>query len=66
MYEGVITSVRTLVAETKIPLIMGLHQGSALISYLFTLVMDEPLNKIQDEVPMLFVENIVLINETFC
>lgn len=31
MYEGAITSVRTLVGETKkIPITVGLHQGSGI------------------------------------
>lgn len=51
---------------TKLFVMMGSHQGSALRPYLFILVMNELTNKIQDEVPwcMLFVDNIVLIDET--
>ena len=45
---------------------IGLHQGSALSLYLFTLIMDELIAHIQEEVPwyMLFVDNIVLVDES--
>ena len=45
---------------------MGLHQGSVLSPFLFTLVMDELTRGIQDEVPRctLFANDIVLIDET--
>ena len=48
------------------PIDIGLHQGVALSSFLFTIVMDELTRGIQDEIPwcMLFVDDIVLIDET--
>ena len=67
MYDGVRTKVRTLVGDTKdFPIEIGLHQGSTLSPFLFTVVMDELTKEIQDEIPwcMLFADDIVLIDET--
>lgn len=67
MYKGANQqSVRTVVGNIQEALItVNLHQGSALSLYLFTLVMNELTNTIQDEVPwcMLFADNIVLIDQ---
>ena len=66
MYEGCRTSVRTPRGATyDFNVGMGLHQGSALSSFIFTLVMDELTKGIQDELPwrMLFADDIVLIDE---
>jgi len=42
MYEGVKTSVRTSAGDTEyFPIDIGLHQGSTLSPFLFTIVMDE-------------------------
>ena len=42
MYKGVLTSVRTTCGEiVEFTATIGLHQGSALSSYLFALIMDE-------------------------
>ena len=41
MYEGVKTRVRSSVGDTEyFPIDIGLHQGSALSPFLFTIVMD--------------------------
>jgi Reverse transcriptase (RNA-dependent DNA polymerase) len=44
---------------------IGLHQGSALSPYIFTLVMDEITKDIQEDIPwcMLFADDVVLIDE---
>jgi len=67
MYEGVKTSVRSSVGDTEyFPIDIGLHQGSALSPFLFTIIIDELTREIQEEVPwcMLFADDIVLIDET--
>ena len=67
MYEGAITTIRCPVGDTReFPITVGLHQGSALSPYLFTLVMDEVTRHIQEDIPwcMLFADDIVLIDET--
>lgn len=67
MYNGAKTRVRTTRGDSEhFSVEMGLHQGSALSAFLFTLVMDVITSRILWEVPwcMLFVDNIVLINES--
>ena len=67
MYEGGMTNVRTPGGVTNdFTVGMGLHQGSAVSPFLFTLVMDEITRGIQDALPwcMLFADDIVLIVET--
>ncbi|KAM1908181.1 hypothetical protein ACFX14_027730 [Malus domestica] len=52
MYEGAKTAVRTHEGQTEsFPITVGLHQGSSLSPYLFTLVMDELTGHIQDDIP---------------
>ncbi len=53
---------------SEFPITIGLHQGSTLSRYLFALVIDELTRLSQDEVPwyMLFVNDIVLVDQTRC
>jgi len=67
MYEGGRTSVRMLRGVTDDFFVgIGLHQGSALSPFLFTLVVDELTRGIQDELSwcMLFADDIILIDES--
>ena len=67
MYEGGRMNVRMPGGVNNDFLVgVGLHQGSALSPFLFTLVMDELTKGIQDELPwcMLFAYDIVLIDQT--
>ncbi|KAM7490942.1 hypothetical protein LguiA_033863 [Lonicera macranthoides] len=67
MYEGAMTSVRTHSGSTEdFPITIGLHQGSALSPYLFTLVLDVLTEHIQEPAPrcMLFADDIVLVGES--
>ena len=64
MYEGGRTSAMMPRRVTNDFFVgMGLHQGSALSPFLFTLVMDELTKGIQDELPwcMLFANDIVFV-----
>ena len=67
MYERAVTSVRTICGETSEFLVtVGLYQGSALISYLFALIMDELTAHIQEQAPwcMLYADDIVFVDES--
>ncbi|XP_070047145.1 secreted RxLR effector protein 78-like [Nicotiana tomentosiformis] len=67
MYDDVKTRVWTVGGDSEhFPVLMGLHQGSALSPFLFALAMDVLSHHIQGEVPwcMLFADDIVLIDET--
>ena len=67
MYDGVRIRVRTVIGDTEDFFIdIGLHQGSVLSLFLFTIVMNELTREIQDEIPwcMLFTDDIVLIDES--
>jgi len=62
-----VANVRTCGGITSdFSITIGLHQGSALSSFLFAIVMDELTRAIQDEIPwcMLFADDIVLVDET--
>ncbi|XP_070032655.1 uncharacterized protein [Nicotiana tomentosiformis] len=67
MYDGAKTWVTTVGGNSKnISIVMGLHQGPSLSSFLFALVMEVLIHHIQGEMPwsMLFTKDIVLIDET--
>jgi Reverse transcriptase (RNA-dependent DNA polymerase) len=67
MYTNVMTCVRACDGESDaFSIKIGLHQGSTLSQYIFTLVMDEITKDIQGDIPwcMLFADDVVLINES--
>nr|ABN08628.1 RNA-directed DNA polymerase (Reverse transcriptase) [Medicago truncatula] len=67
MYEGASTCVRTQDGDTvDFPITIGLHQGSTLSPYLFTLVLDVLTEHIQELAPrcMLFADDVVLLGES--
>jgi Reverse transcriptase (RNA-dependent DNA polymerase) len=67
MYTNTVTCVRACDGESDtFPIKIGLHQGSALSTYIFTLVMDEITKDIQEDIPwcMLFADDVVLIDES--
>ena len=66
IYEGSETVVRCAVGTTEsFQVKVGLHQGSALSSFLFTVIMGRPTDKVRRESPwtMLFVDDIVICEE---
>ncbi|WP_353889441.1 reverse transcriptase domain-containing protein [uncultured Paraburkholderia sp.] len=67
MYKNITTCVRTPVGISgEFPNTIGLHQGSTLSPYIFTLIIDELAKHIQKIISeyMLFVDDIVLIDDT--
>ena len=67
MYHSTKIRVKTCERDTEpFKITMGLYLGSALSPYLFILVIDELTKHIHTEVPwcMLFVDDIVLVDET--
>jgi Reverse transcriptase (RNA-dependent DNA polymerase) len=67
MYTNAVTYVRAYDGESNtFSIKIGLHQGSALSLYIFTLVMDEITNDIQEDISwcMLFADDVVLIDES--
>nr|XP_018625126.1 uncharacterized protein LOC108944496 [Nicotiana tomentosiformis] len=69
MYDGVKIPVKIVGGDSNyFPVMMGLYQGSTLSPFLFAMAMDVLTRHIQGEVPwyMLFLDDIVLIDETRC
>ena len=67
MYEGNKTVVRCAVGTTEsFKVKVGLHQGSALSSFLFAVIMDRLTDEVRREPPwtMLFADDIVICEET--
>jgi hypothetical protein len=67
MYNNIVKSVQTSDRDTNdFPINIGLHQGSTLSHYLFSLVMDEVTRDIQAIIPwcMLFANDMVLVDES--
>ena len=67
MHRGVVTSVKTTYGKTgEFPVTIGLHQGLALSSFLFALIVDELTAHIQEKMHwcMLVVDDIVLVDES--
>jgi len=67
MYNGVVVNVRICGGITSdFSITIRLHQGSALSSFIFVILMDELTRAIQDEISwcMLFADDIVLTDET--
>ena len=67
MYENSVTSVRSAAGVTKgFTVNVGLHQGSALIPFLFAIVVDRLTDEVRQEAPwtMLFADDIVICSET--
>jgi Reverse transcriptase (RNA-dependent DNA polymerase) len=67
MYTNTVTCVRACDGESDtFSIKIGLHQGSTLSPYIFTLVMDDITNDIQEDIPwyMLFADDVMLIDES--
>ncbi|XP_070002232.1 uncharacterized protein [Nicotiana sylvestris] len=67
MYDGVKTRVRKVGGNSDhFPVMIGLHLGLALCTFMFALVMDVLMRRIQGKMSwcMLFADNIVLIDKT--
>ena len=67
MYDRVSTSIQTPVGITEpFPVKVGLHQGSALSPFIFTVIMEEISKSIWETAHwcMIFADDIVLVAET--
>ena len=68
MYNDIVTSVRTSDVDTDdFSIKIGLHQGSALSPYLFTMVMNEVTRDIQGDISwcMPFADDVVLVEDNW-
>ena len=67
MYDKTSINIQTLVGMTKpFPVKVGLYQGSTLILFIFTVIMEEISKSVWETVLwcMLFVDDIILVAET--
>ncbi|GJY77956.1 ataxia telangiectasia mutated family protein [Tanacetum coccineum] len=67
IYDGVNTRIISSIGNTEFfPVEVGLHQGSTISPYLFTLILDELSQGIQENIPwsMVFADDIVLVAES--
>ena len=67
MYDDSTTAVRCAVGVTeRFEVMVGLHQGSALIPCLFAMLMDIMTDEIREEAPwtMMFADDIVICSES--
>ena len=67
MYEKIVTTVRCAVGMTEgFKVEVGLHQGSALIPFLFVMVMDRLTDEVRQKSPwnMMFADDIVICSES--
>ena len=67
MYDRARTGVRTPVGITELFSVKrGLHQGSTLSPYLFTLILDELSSGLQEELPwcLIFADDIALFSRS--
>ena len=64
IYDSVRTRVKTLGDSDNFPIEISLHQESAQSPFIFTMVIDELIRGIQDEVSwcMMFADGVVLID----
>ena len=64
MYDNVSTTIQTPVGPFSVK--VGLHQGSTLSPFIFTVIMEEISKSIWETVPwcMIFADDIMLVAET--
>jgi hypothetical protein len=66
MYANIVTSVHAGGSEDIFPITIGLHQGSALSPYIFSLVINGVMKDIPEDIPCIcsFFDCMLLIDET--